>query len=150
MANTNFPFPWTLGKPETQTLGESVIGSFTLGCIFGELSAIFPIFHNGQHQFSISMDTQKAGDPNFRGVGNWEFCSSMHFWGAMAIFPIFHNGQHQLSMCLWTLRKPETQTLGVSSNWEFHSRMRVFVELRPFFPFSVMANINVPTLRKLE
>ena len=35
--------------------------------------AIFPIFHNGQHQLSISVNTWKTGDRNFRGlvVGNF-------------------------------------------------------------------------------
>ena len=37
MANTNFLFPSTLRKPATQTLGGSVIGSFALGQVFGEL-----------------------------------------------------------------------------------------------------------------
>ena len=37
MANTNFLFLSTLGKPETQTLRGSVIESFTLRHVFGEL-----------------------------------------------------------------------------------------------------------------
>ena len=75
MANTNFAFPSTLRKPETQTLGGSVIGSFALGCVFGGTTAIFPIFCNGRHQFCVSVDTQKTGDPNFRGISNWKFSS---------------------------------------------------------------------------
>ena len=55
MADTNFAFPLTLGKPETQTLGGSLIGSFTLGCIFGELWPFFP--------FSIM--AEKLADTNF-------------------------------------------------------------------------------------
>ena len=62
MADTNFLFLLTLGKPETQTLGGSVIGSFALGHVFGELQPLFPIFHDGWHQFSISIDTvRKTG-----------------------------------------------------------------------------------------
>ena len=105
-------------------------------------NTIFPIFHNGQHQFSVSVDTFKTRDPTFgglviesfalghffgelwpfspfsimvntnfvflstlgkpqtqtlEGVGNWEFCSRTHFWGATSIFPIFHNGRHKCS-----------------------------------------------------
>ena len=59
--------------------------------------AIFPIFRNGRHQFSVCVDTWKTGDPNFRRVGNWEFRSRTCFWGAMAVFPIFRNGRHQCS-----------------------------------------------------
>ena len=49
MADTNFVFPLTLGKPETQTLEGSVIGSFALGRIFGGLRPFFP--------FSVMADT---------------------------------------------------------------------------------------------
>ena len=55
MANTNFVFPSTLKKPKTQTLGGSVIGSFALGRIFGELWPFFP--------FSIMADTNSAFPP---------------------------------------------------------------------------------------
>ena len=79
MADTNFVFLSTLRKPETQTLGGSVIGSFPLGRVFGRATAIFPIFCNGRHQFCVSVNTQKTGDPNFRGVGNWKFCSRTRF-----------------------------------------------------------------------
>ena len=54
------------------------------------------------------------------GVSNWEFCTRMHFWGAMAIF---HHGQHQFSIFLvntWKIRDPNFR--GVS-NWKFCSRM---------------------------
>ena len=52
MADTNFAFPSTLRKPETQTLGGSVIGRFPLGCIFRELRPFFP--------FSVMADTNFA------------------------------------------------------------------------------------------
>ena len=87
----------TLRKPETQTLGGSVIGSFALGCIFGELWPFFPFSLMADANFAVSVNTQKSGDPNFRGVGNWKFCSRTRFWGATAIFPIFRNGRHQCS-----------------------------------------------------
>ena len=44
MADTNFAFPSTLRKPETETLGGWVIGSFTLGHVFGALQPFFPFF----------------------------------------------------------------------------------------------------------
>ena len=91
MADTNFVFPSTLRKPETQTLGGLVIGSFALGCVFWELWPFFPFSVMADTNF-VFPSTQKTGDPNFRGVGNWKFCSRTHFWGAMAIFLIFCNG----------------------------------------------------------
>ena len=47
MADTNLPFPLTLGKPETQTLGGLVIGSFALGRVLGSYSH-FPNFSSWQ------------------------------------------------------------------------------------------------------
>ena len=58
MADTNFAFPLTLRKPETQTLGGLVIGSFALGCVFGELQPFFP--------FSVMADTNFAFPSTFR------------------------------------------------------------------------------------
>ena len=37
--------------------------------IFHEMAAIFPFFHNGRCQFSISVDSRKSGDLNFVGEG---------------------------------------------------------------------------------
>ena len=52
MANTNFAFLSALGEPETQTLERSVIGSFALGHVFGELQPFF--------RFSVMADTNFA------------------------------------------------------------------------------------------
>ena len=52
MADINFAIPSTLRKPDTQTLGRSVIGSFALGRIFGALRPFFP--------FSVMADTNFA------------------------------------------------------------------------------------------
>ena len=114
IANTNFPFLSTLGKPETQTLG----GFRGSGCIFGELEAFFSFFI-GRHQFSISINTWKTGDPNFKwgqvigtflGHGELEPYFSF-FIMADTNFPF-----------LSTLEKPETQTLGGVGNCDFCSR----------------------------
>ena len=67
MADTNFAFPLTLGKLETQTLGGVGNSKFCSRMRFWGATAIFSIFHNGRHQFCISIDTQKTGDPIFRG-----------------------------------------------------------------------------------
>ena len=106
MADNNFPFLPTLRKPETQTLGGLVIWSFALGHIFGELQPFFPFSIMADNNFPLTLgkpETQTLG-----GVGNLEFCSRPHFWGAMTIFPIFHNRQHKffISVDTWKTRDP--------------------------------------------
>ena len=115
---------------------------------FWGATAIFPIFCNGRHQFCVSVDTQKTGDPNFRGVGNWKLCSRTRFLALWPFFPFSVMADTNFAFPS-TLRKPETQTLGGSVIGSF-ALGYILGELRPFFPFSVMADTNVPTLRKLE
>ena len=121
MADTNFAFPSTLRKPETQTLEGVSNWKFCSRTHFWGATSIFPIFCNGRHQFYISVDTQKTGDPNFRGVGNWKFCSRMHFWGATSIFPISCNGRHQFCVSVDTQKTGDLNFNGVG-NWKFRSR----------------------------
>ena len=66
MADTNFAFPLTLRKPETQTLGGSVIGSFALGRVFRVLWPFFPFSVIADINFAIPStlrkpDTQTLG-----------------------------------------------------------------------------------------
>ena len=63
MADTNFAFPLTLRKPETQTLGGVSNWKFHSRTHFWGATVIFPIFHNGRHQFCDFVDTQKTGGP---------------------------------------------------------------------------------------
>ena len=63
MADTNFLLLLTLRKPETQTLG----GWFCSKTCFWGAMTIFPIFHNGRHQFSASVDTRETGDQTLWG-----------------------------------------------------------------------------------
>ena len=83
---------------ETQTLGGSVVGSFALGHVFGELWPFFQFSVMADTNFAFSSTLRKLETQTLGGVGNWKFCSSTHFWGAMAIFPIFCNGRHQFSI----------------------------------------------------
>ena len=48
MANTDIPFPSTIGKPEIQTLGG---GNLKFFCTINikEMAAIFQFFHNGRY-----------------------------------------------------------------------------------------------------
>ena len=77
----------------------SVIRCFALGHFWGA-RGIYPFFHNGWHHFSISIETQKTGDPNFRWVGNWEFCSRMHFWGTRANYSFSVNTLKTMMPCV--------------------------------------------------
>ena len=54
-----------------------------------KMAAIFQFFHNGRHWYSISVDTQKTGDPNFKGVGNWKFFCTIDIKEMAAIFQFF-------------------------------------------------------------
>ena len=74
MANSNIPFPSTLQKPGTQFRGISNLEYYSRKD-FGGARDNFLIFHNGSCHFSISVDTQKTEDQNFKEVGNCEFCS---------------------------------------------------------------------------
>ena len=58
-----------------------------------KMAAIFQFFHNGQHWYSISVDTQKTRHPNFGGgVGNLKFFCLIDINEMAAIFQFFHNG----------------------------------------------------------
>ena len=59
MADTNFAILSTLIKPETQTLGGSVIGSFALGRVFGELRPFFPFSVMADINFAIPLTLRK-------------------------------------------------------------------------------------------
>ena len=61
--------------------------------MINEMAAIFQFFHNGQHLYSISIDTQKTRDPNFGGLGNLKFFCMIDINKMAAIFPLFHNGR---------------------------------------------------------
>ena len=140
MANTNFAFPSTLRKPETQTLGGSVIGSFTLGCVFMALRSFFPLSVMADTNFVISLTLRKTETQSLGGVSNWKFRSRTHFWGTMAIFPISCNGRHQFCVSVDTQKTGDPNFRGsvIGSFTLGH----VFGVLWPFFPFSIMADIN--------
>ena len=129
---------------ETQILGES----FALEHVFEELQPFFPFSIMADNNFPFLPTLRKPETQTLGGVGNLEFCSRTHFWGATAIFPIFHNGWQQFSISVDTRKTGDPNFRGVG-NWEFCSR-KCFGELQPFCPFSIMADTNVPTLGKLE
>ena len=135
MADTNFAFPSTL------------YGSFALGCVFGELWPFFPFSVMADTNFAFPLQLGKS-ETQTLGVSNWKFCSRTCFWGATAIFPIFRNGRHQFCISVDTRKIGDPNFRGsVIGSFALGC---IFRELRPFFPFSVMADTNVPTLGKLK
>ena len=66
MADINLAIPSTLRKPDTQTLGGLVLGSFALGRIFGVLQPFFPfsVMTNTNFAFPLTLrkpETQTLG-----------------------------------------------------------------------------------------
>ena len=53
------------------------------------MAAIFQFFHNGQHWYSISVNTWKTKDPNFWGDGNLKFFRMIDINKMAAIFQFF-------------------------------------------------------------
>ena len=57
MANTNFPFPLTLEKAETQRFWEVVNWKLSVWQLFIKWRPFFHFFYNGWHKFSIFIKT---------------------------------------------------------------------------------------------
>ena len=66
MVETDILFLLTLRKIETQTLGRGVSNLKFLQNIY-KMAAIFQFFHNGQYQYSVSINTWKTRNLNFGG-----------------------------------------------------------------------------------
>ena len=77
-----------------------------------KMESIFHFFHNGQDQYSISVDTQKTRDSNLGGgVSTLKFVCIMHIYKIAAICDCFIMAETNIPFPL-TLRKPETQNFG--------------------------------------
>ena len=85
MVDTNFAFPSTLRKPETQTLGGSVIGSFALGHIFGALRPFFPFSVMANTNFAFPSTLRKPETQTLGGsiIGSYALG---HIFGALRPF----------------------------------------------------------------
>ena len=75
------------------------------------MADIFQFFHNGQHWYSISVNSRKTGDPNFGMVSNWKVFCKIDIKEMADIFQFFIMADTDIPFPS-TLRKPETQTLG--------------------------------------
>ena len=87
MADTNFAFPSTLRKPETQTLGGSVIGSFALGCVFGELRPFFPFSVMADTNFAFPLTLRKPETQTLGGSVIGSFALGRVFGELRPFFP---------------------------------------------------------------
>ena len=133
MADVDIPFLLTLGKPETQTLGGVGNWNFFRTIDIKEMADIFQFFHNGQHWYSISVDTQKTGVPNFGGVSNWKFFCMIDIKEMAAIFQFFHNGWHWYSVSVNTRKTGDPNFWGVST-WKFFCMIDI-KEMAAIFQF---------------
>ena len=131
MDNTKFSFPSALGKLEDPNFRGVSNWEFCSRMHFWGVRAIFLIFHNGQHQFSISINTWKTKTQTLRWLVIGSFALGCICWGVKAIFLIFYNGRHQFSLSIDTWKTRDLNFRG-SVIWEFCSRMH-FGELEPFF-----------------
>ena len=79
--DSDIPFPLTLGKPETQTLGGSVIWNFSIRSILTKWQPFFNFFimANGD----IPFPSQKTGDTNFPSI---QF-SKLFYWFSFPCHP---------------------------------------------------------------
>ena len=109
---------------------------------FCRVRAIFPFFHNGWCKFSISVNTERTGDPDFGDsvIGNFTV-----WWLFPELEPFFHffTMADANFLFLSTQRGLETQSMGDSVIENFAIRP-VFTELEPFFHFFIMADANFP------
>ena len=113
-----------------------------------EMRDIFQFFHNGRHWYSVSVNTQKSGDPNFGGISNLNFFCTININEMRAIFQFFHNGQHWYSVSINT-QKTRDPNFGGLVIWNF-SVWSILMKWEPFF---IMADTDIPflsTLGKLE
>ena len=113
-----------------------------------KMVAILQFFHNGLCQYSVSIDTQKTGDPNIGGSIIWIFTVQCIFTKWWLFFDFFIMADINIPFLL-TLRKLETQTLRGSVIWTF-SIQYIFMKWWPFFYFFIMSNTNIPFLSKLR
>ena len=98
------------------------------------MAAIFQFFHIGWHWYSSSSNTQKTRDPNFGGLAIWKFSVQLIFMKWQPFFNFFIFADTDILVPA-TLRKPETQTLGVC-NLNFSIRSI-------FFNFFILANTDI-------
>ena len=117
-----------------------------------EMAAIFQLFLNGWHWYSISIDTHKTRDPNFGVVSNLKFFCMIDITEMAAIFQLFHNGWCWYSISVDTQKTGDPNFLGGLVIWNF-SLWSILMKWQPFFNCFIMANADIPfpsTLRKLE
>ena len=130
-----------MGKPETQTLvggrGVSNLTFFYTMHIY-EIAAIVLIFHNCQHQYSISINTQKTRDPTGGGgVSNLICFCTTYINKMVAIFQFFHNGRHRYSISVDTRKTRDPNFVGGGvSNLNFFCMIHIYKMV--YWPFPLL------------
>ena len=115
----------------------------------------FNFCHNGRHWYSVSIDTQKTGNPNSweGGLVIWNFSIwlMIDIKEMAAIFQFFHNGRCGYSISVDT-QKTRDPNFGRFIIWNFSIRL-ILKKWQPFFNFFIMVNPDILfplTLGKLE
>ena len=140
--SNDIPFPSTHRKENQKPkLGGVSNLKFFCKIDINKMAAIFQFFHNGQHWYSISVNTRKTGDPNFGESVIWNFSTQSILMKCQPFFNFFIRADADIPFLL-TLRKPETQTLGGSVIWNFFVRS-ILTKSQPFFNFLIMADADI-------
>ena len=145
MADYNFAFPSTQGQAETQTLGGSVIGYFTVR--FTELE---PFFTFSIMELEPFFNFSIISDYNFAFLSTQGQAETQTLGGSVighfAVRSIFAELEPSFNFSVMadynfafpsTQGQAETQTLGGSAIGYF-TVQGIFTQLEPFFTFSIM------------
>ena len=111
MTNADIPFPLTLGKLETQTLGGLVIGKFSVRSILTKWQPFFNFFIMADADIPFPSTLGKLETQTLGGsvIGNFSIWSILKKWQPFFNFSIMADTYIPL---LSTLGKLEIQTLG--------------------------------------
>ena len=120
--------------------GGSVIWIFSVWLIFKKWQLFFSFFHNSQCWYSISVNTQKTGHPNFWGTDNLKRFHTTDIYEMVAIFKLsimanvdiqFHWHSENWRPRLWGLVIWNSPVQSMFMIWWL------------FFIFFIMANIDI-------
>ena len=141
MADSDIPFPLTLGKLETQTLRGSVIGNFSIWSILKKWQPFFNFFIMADPDIPFPSTLGKPETQTLGGVSNRKFSvrSILKKWQPFFNFFIMANADIPF---LLTLGKPETQTLWGSVIGNFSVQL-ILKKWQPFFNFFIMADADI-------
>ena len=111
MAYSDIPFPLTLRKPETQTLGG--VSNLKIFCTLdiNELAAIFNFFIMADADIPFLLTLRKPETQTVEGLVIWNFSIWLIVMKWQPFFNFFIMADADIPFPM-TFRKPETQTVG--------------------------------------